>query len=183
MNIMLELISARPFGVGWGPSRASETTGPLVYLQYQYAAVYMTLHYMLRERKKKPRDALPAAARLPVAPGPPHHALPSPPPPSLPPPPPRHPAAPFGPDGIWEEREERGKEKREEERNGKERGERVNEIDRDFCNLRSTVISASGAFPLTFVIKKLSQVSYNIFLFSWKLGDRDASYFSFLRIK
>ena len=52
MNIMLELISARPFGVGWGPSRASETTGPLVYLQYQYAAVYMTLHYMLRERKK-----------------------------------------------------------------------------------------------------------------------------------
>jgi len=53
MNIMLELISARPFGVGWGPSRASETTGPLVYLQYQYAAVYMTLHYMLRERKKK----------------------------------------------------------------------------------------------------------------------------------
>ena len=50
---MLELISARPFGVGWGPSRASETTGPLVYLQYQYAAVYMTLHYMLRERKKK----------------------------------------------------------------------------------------------------------------------------------
>ena len=56
-------------------------------------------------------------------------------------------------------------------------------IDRDFCNLRSTVISASGAFPLTFVIKKLSQVSYNIFQFSWKLGDRDASYFSFLRIK
>ena len=59
----------------------------------------------------------------------------------------------------------------------------VGGVDRDFCNLRSTVISALGAFALTFVIKKLSQVSYNIFLFSWKLGDRDASYFSFLRIK